>query len=167
MVDSSGKHAPEANVAFLDLASFDDGASFRGGCLVTDAYAQPVEFRVSGAIRPTKLQKVLYGESLHRYMCIDLVGLPIVQTLEIKPLVVLVRDDEFLNLRPLIDVPVLCIKSSASGGLTFQTHPEFEHDAQEGGAFMPDSLLAHNLLEPFSRIFSGLEEAHRLKVGDT
>jgi hypothetical protein len=167
MVDPSERISHETVIAFLDLASFDDGAAFRGACLVTDAHTQPVEFRVSGAIRPTKLQKMLYGESLHRYICIDLVGLPIMQTLEIKPLVLLVRDAEFLKLRPLINIPVLCIMSSGKGKFTYQAHPEYEQDAQEGGLLLPDSLRANNPLEPFSRIFSGLEEAHHLKVGDT
>ena len=167
MVDPHESVSHETIVAFLDLASFEEGAAYRGACLVTDAYTQPVEFRVSGAIRPTKLQKVLYGESLHRYICIDLVGLPIVQTLEIKPQVLVVRDAEFLKLRPLIDIPVLCITSSGKGKFTFQAHPEFEQDAQEGVSLLPDSLRAINPLEPFSRIFGGLEEAHHLKVGDT
>ncbi|HEY69959.1 MAG TPA: hypothetical protein G4O08_05180 [Anaerolineae bacterium] len=167
MVDPSEKNTHETIIAFLDLASFDDGAAFRGACLVTDANTQPVEFRVSGAIRPTKLQRMLYGESLHRTICIDLVGLPITQTLETKPLVLVVRDAEFLKLRPHMGIPVLCIQSSGKGKFTFQAHPEFEQDAQEGLAFLPESLRANNPLEPFSRIFSGLEEAHHLNVGDT
>jgi hypothetical protein len=167
MVDPSEKNSHETNIAFLDLASFDDGAAYRGACLVTDAFTQPVEFRVSGAIRPTKLQRMLYGESLHRFICIDLVGLPIIQTLETQPLVLVVRDTEFLKLRPLIDIPVLCIRSSGKGEFTFLAHPEFENDAQEGESLLPDSLRANNPLEPFSRVFGGLEEAHHLKVGDT
>ena len=164
--------SPEKNprgtiIAFMDLASFNDGAAYRGGCLVTDANTQPVEFRVSGAIRPTKLQKMLYGESLHSYICNDLVGLPIIQTLEVKPLVLLVRDAEFLKLRPLVDIPVLCVKSSGKGKVTFQTHPEYEGDATEDGAILPETMRGHDLMEPFSRVFSGLEEAHNLKVGDS
>src|SRR3970040_1487950 len=102
--------APEAaseerNLAFLDITSFEDGAALRGGCLVTDALTRPLEFRVSGAIRPTSLQKVLYGDTLHEYICNDLIGIPILQTIESKLDLILVRDAEFLKLRTRTEVP--------------------------------------------------------------
>ncbi|MEJ2552257.1 MAG: hypothetical protein P8Z34_16415, partial [Anaerolineales bacterium] len=99
MTDKSGNDN-EKVFAFLDLATFDDGASIRGGCLVTDGQTRPLEFRVSGAIRPTSLQKILYGDTLHEYICNELVGMPMMKALESKPDLVLVRDAEFLKLRP-------------------------------------------------------------------
>ncbi len=167
MADPPKTNSQETIVAFLDLASFEDGAAFRGGCLVTDAATQPIEFRVSGPIRPTKLQKMLYGDSLHGYICNDLVGLPIIETLETKPGVVLVRDAAFLNLRPRIDIPMLCIQSPAEGEIALQAHPEYAQEADENSNTLPDALLEHNLMEPFSRVHKGLEEAHNLKIGES
>src|SRR3970040_1492471 len=106
--------APEAaseerNLAFLDITSFEDGAALRGGCLVTDSLTRPLEFRVSGPIRPTSLQKVLYGDTLQEYICTDLIGLPMLQGLEPKPDIILERDAEFLKLRPKTELPVLWV----------------------------------------------------------
>lgn len=167
MADSNEKNAQETIVAFLDLASFEKGAAFRGGCLVTDGATQPVEFRVSGTIRPTKLQKMLYGDTLHGYICSDLVGLPIIETLETKPAVVLVRDAAFLNLRPKIGIPMLCILSPGEGEIIFQAHPEYEQEADENSNALPADLHERNLMEPFSRVHHGLEEAHNLKIGES
>ncbi len=166
MADSPEKGPQESIVAFLDLASFDDGAAFRGACLVTDGAIHPVEFRVSGVIRPTKLQKMLYGDSLHGYICNDLVGLPIIETLETKPVVLLVRDAEFLSMRPKIDIPMLCVQSPEGGKTTFQAHSEYENEAEEHGSALPGALRDRNLMEPFSRVHNGLEEAHNLKIGE-
>lgn len=167
MADPPEKDPQESIIAFLDLASFDDGAAFRGACLVTDGTTQPVEFRVSGSIRPTKLQKMLYGDSLHGYICNDLVGLPIIETLETKPAVLLVRDVAFLELRPLIDIPVLCIQSPEGGKMSFQAHAEYESEADENGNTLPIVFRDRNLMEPFSRVRNGLEEAHNLRIGES
>ena len=167
MAESNEKDAQETIVAFLDLASFEEGAAFRGGCLVTDASTQPIEFRVSGTVRPTKLQKMLYGDTLHGYICSDLVGLPIIETLETKPAVVLVRDAAFLNLRPRIGIPMLCILNQVEGEIIFQAHPDYEQEADENSNALPDDLHERNLVEPFSRVRNGLEEAHNLKIGES
>ncbi len=105
----------ERFLAFLDLAAFDEGSSIRGGCLVTDGLTRPLEFRVSGPIRPTSLQRVLYGDLLMEYICTDLIGLPMLQTLELHPELVLVREAEFLKLRPRIEVPVLWARATPEG----------------------------------------------------
>jgi len=63
----------------------------RGGCLVTDALTRPIEFWVSGVIRPTSIQRILYGDTLHEYICNDLVGIPLLSTLESSPDLILVR----------------------------------------------------------------------------
>jgi hypothetical protein len=167
MADPPEKDPQNTIVAFLDLVAFEDGAAFRGGCLVTDATTRPVEFRVTGPIRPTKLQRMLYGDSLHGYISNDLVGLPIIKTLETRPALLLVRDAEFLNLRPLIDIPLLLIDSPAKGKPTFQAHPQYTTEADMAGEMLPDAMRDRNLMEPFARVHHGLEEAHNLKVGES
>ncbi len=158
----SGKH-----LAFLDLASFEDGAAVRGGCLVTDLLTRPVEFRVSGAVRPTSLQKVLYGDLLMEYICNDLIGLPILQALETKPEWVLVREAEFLKMRPRLEIPVLWVRPAAEGQFVLQAYPGYEQEAEGGREALPRRLRGRSILEPFVRVRNALEEAHNLKVGET
>jgi hypothetical protein len=62
-------------LAFLSRASFDNGVVSRGEILVTDGETKPLEFRCTSRIRPSSLQKVLYGKTLDGHMALDLIGL--------------------------------------------------------------------------------------------
>src|SRR3989304_3657280 len=115
MSAATGPLSEERTLAFLDLAVFEDGAALRGGCLVTDGMTRPLEFRVSGPIRPSSLQKVLYGDTLQEYICTDLIGLPMLQGLETKPDIILVRDAEFLKLRPKTELAALWVRATVDG----------------------------------------------------
>jgi hypothetical protein len=165
MTEKSGNDN-EKVFAFLDLATFDDGGSIRGGCLVTDGQTRPLEFRVSGAIRPTSLQKILYGDTLHEYICNELVGLPMMKALESNPDLVLVRDAEFLKLRPTMDLPVLWVRATVDGQYVLQALPGHDQEAEIGRDVLPKRLRGRNIMEPFLRIRTALEEAHSLKVGE-
>jgi hypothetical protein len=153
-------------LAFLDLATFEDGAAIRGGCLVTDSLTRPLEFRVSGAIRPTSLQKVLYGDTLHEYICNDLVGVPMLRALESNVDFILVRDAEFLKLRTQVEAPVLWVRATVDGQFVLQALPGYEQEAEAARNALPRRLRGRNIMEPFMRIRSALEEAHNLKVGE-
>jgi hypothetical protein len=138
----------------------------RGGCLVTDSNTHPLEFRVSGAIRPTNLQRILYGESLNEYIRNDLLGLPMIQALDNKPNIILVREAEFLKLRPRLDVPVIWVTVTDDGKPGLRTLPGHEHEAEASAGVLPARLRGKGIMEPFSRIRNALEEAHGLKVGE-
>lgn len=153
-------------LAFLDMGTFDDGAAFRGGCLVTDERTRPLEFRVSGAIRPSSLQKILYGDTLHEYICTVLLGEPLLKAIESRPGFVLVRDAEFLKLRPQLEMPLLWLRSTVDGQYALQAFPGYEAEADMVGDAMPARLRGRNIMEPFLRIRAALEEAHNLQVGD-
>jgi len=133
---------------------------------VTDALTRPLEFRVSGAVRPTSLQKVLYGDTLQEYICNDLLGIPLIQSLEVKPEFVLVREAEFLKLRPRVGMPVLWARATVDGQFVLQAFPGYEQEAEAGRDALPRRLRGRNIMEPFIRIRTALDEAHNLKVGE-
>ncbi|OGO13770.1 MAG: hypothetical protein A2Y93_12555 [Chloroflexi bacterium RBG_13_68_17] len=166
MTDALDNSAVERILAFLDLATFEEGVALRAGCLVTDALTRPLEFRVSGAVRPTSLQKVLYGDTLQEYICNDLLGIPLLQSLEVKPEFVLVREAEFLKLRPRVGMPVLWARATVDGQFVLQAFPGYEKEAEAGRDALPRRLRGRNIMEPFIRIRTALDEAHNLKVGE-
>lgn len=166
MTESSESQTVAKAFAFLDMGTFDDGAAFRGGCLVTDERTRPIEFRVSGAIRPSSLQKILYGDTLHEYICTVLLGEPLLKAIESRPGFVLVRDAEFLKLRPQLEMPLLWLRSTVDGQYALQAFPGYEAEADTVGEAMPSRLRGRNIMEPFLRIRAALEEAHNLQVGD-
>jgi hypothetical protein len=48
--------------------------SWSGGLLVTDIHGLPLDFRYVEPIRPTKLQKLVYGGALRRYLVLDAIA---------------------------------------------------------------------------------------------
>ena len=166
MSEASETQSNHNVITFLDLANFEDGAVLRGGCLVTDSLTRPIEFWVSGIIRPTSIQKILYGDTLHEYICNDLVGIPLLSALESTPGLILVRDAEFLKLRLRMDTPVLWVRATVDGQYVLQALPGYENEAEVGRDLLPKRLRGRNIMEPFLRIRTAVEEAHNLHVGE-
>ena len=153
-------------LAFLDVIYLDDNAALRGGCLVTDLETRPQEFRCTSAIRPTELQRVLYGRKLMEYVCMDLVGIPMVKAIKLQPSITLVRNLEFLKIRPRVAIPILLVETSPDGNIRglipFQGYSEEANSAK----LILKGFTKEDILEPFTRVRNALEEAHRQKVGD-
>ena len=64
-------------LGFLSLAQ--DAAGHSGGYLVTNAWGRPLEFRLSSAVQPTKVQQILYGPTLADYLQCELIGKTLVE----------------------------------------------------------------------------------------
>jgi len=152
------------SVAFLDVATFEDGQAFRGGILVTDVNTYPLEFRVTTPIRPTALQATLYGGALKEYIYVDLVSIALLRAIRSKPEFVLVTSATFLKARPRVHLPIFqIVKDKESFKLV--THPKYQEELQVSRAFL--AQMRHSLLlETFSRVRAALQEAHKQKVGD-
>lgn len=69
---------------------------FMGGAMVTDPQGLPLEFRYTDPVRATKLQRVLYGDVLEKYIHCDVIGANLISRLEHKPDLVLVADPALL-----------------------------------------------------------------------
>ena len=78
----------QESIAFLDVMTFEEGKAFRGGIFVTDINTYPLEFRVTSPIRPTLLQKMLYGSTLESYIYTELVAVPLLRSIKSDPLFV-------------------------------------------------------------------------------
>ncbi len=79
----------------LSLAVADD--VFMGGAMVTDAYGLPLEFRYTEPVRATKLQRILYGDVLEKYIHGDVIGGNLISRLDQKPELFLVSDPAVLD----------------------------------------------------------------------
>lgn len=176
----------DLKIMFLAAHRFENGEAFRGAFLITDGDTTPLEFRCTSPIRPTTLQKTLYGGILERHISINLIGLPLIRSAKNKFDLVLVRDLLFLELRPLIDIPLLCIFkdietdsgkednplliTSESGKfepVLIAVHKEYTDERESLRASLSDIFRRRSLLEPFDRIFTALKQVHEQKVGET
>ncbi len=74
-----------------------EGPAYLGGVLIVDKRGIPVEFKYVEPIKPSKLQTLLYGNTIDKYIRIESVGIPLVDALEHKPSILFVREEPFLE----------------------------------------------------------------------
>jgi hypothetical protein len=173
-------------ISFLGIHRFEDGAAIRGGILVTDTKTKPLEFRVTAPVRPQKLQKILHGELLDEHICVELMALPLLNAIQQRPSLIIVRDSLLLEINSKQEVPTILIlkeneplfKKGASTqqlNLPDSGHPpvkictsgQFEPKMREIAQQLESMYVNRNLIEPFDRIEKACEDVHSRKVGDT
>ena len=68
-----------------------------GAILITDYKGFPLEFRYTDPIVPTKIQQVLYGEGLEKYVKLDVVTDSLIKALSGRTPILLVQDEDLLE----------------------------------------------------------------------
>jgi hypothetical protein len=190
MLDSDQREGqPRLTFGFLSLR--ETAAGIRCGLLVTDAAGVPKEFRATEPpVRPTPVQRILYGASLCRQIA-RLSGCPLIAALDHTPTWILADSPDLLWLGTA-EVPIVMVK--AHGEEEVQLEPssrEGPHASSEdpvtvgGGAFRPVTIsfapqmkdveerqlrarfalavasCSLDLLEPFERVRQALEVLDR------
>jgi hypothetical protein len=120
-----GKKMADGNILFLDIQRFEDGRILRGGVLVTDTATEPLEFRCTSGIRPSTLQKILWGARLSGHIAAHLIGKPLVQSLQQSYSLVVVQDPEFFELRESMDIPM--VRLTRHGEIDCDVSNDSEH----------------------------------------
>ena len=110
---------PDGNIAYLDLEQFEDAKAVRGGALVVDPTTEPLEFRCTDAVRPTRLQRLLWGKRLDGHIAANLIGAPLIKSLSQKFSLVAVKNPDFLELRTTIEIPVVLL--TRDSGIDFES----------------------------------------------
>ena len=179
---------PSLQLMFLASKKFDSGKAIRGAFLLTDLNTKPVEFRCTNPIRPTTLQSMLYGDILEQHIMVELIGIPLITSLKERPALILVREPAFIGTRPRVEIPIIQVikeeslpVSSAAEGNTNQlldsasgrfdpvvlvTHAKSPTDREQAKTILAEVFESHDLLEPFNRIESALEQVHAQKIGE-
>ena len=174
--------SPQATIAFLGYREFDDGEAYRGAILVADEFSKPLEFRCTAPVRPTQLQRTLYGKSLLPHILTELIGVPLISSVREKPQLILIGDESYFDIRHKISAPVIRItksNGSKSKGLSIQSssgkfeqleiqaHPKFPADLDAAGDRLRDLFARWDLIEPFQRMTEGLQYVHDERVLET
>ncbi|MEZ4619252.1 MAG: hypothetical protein R2867_27585 [Caldilineaceae bacterium] len=74
MADQSVKQ--EKHIAFYKLIYDSEAKNLLGAILVLDELGKPQEFRVTYPVKPTMIQRQLYGDALVPHVGIELCGKP-------------------------------------------------------------------------------------------
>jgi hypothetical protein len=152
------------NVGFLTI--LQDQAGFLGGYLVTNQWGRPLEFRLSTAVQPNRVQQILYGETLLPYICGELIGKALYEKTTIQAQAIVTDREAALELRRHLATPVACIKAGESGAGTsgMLTHGSFPEDARSMRDLCDKLGAAFDFSEPFLRIREAVAEARKLGV---
>jgi hypothetical protein len=140
-----------------------------GGYLVTNAWGRPLEFRISSAVQPNRVQQALYGETLAAYVCGELIGKTLVEKAATAVPCVFTDNPLALDLRLRVELPVALWQGGGPEppGLFVQPslycHRQFPDDIAAIRAFV-EKLGAIDLGEPFLRIREAMAEARKMGV---
>jgi hypothetical protein len=171
---------PGTNLGFLTVLSETNG--YLGGYLVTNQWGRPLEFRLSTAVQPNRVQQILYGGTLQPYICADLIGKTLVEKTAALVQLVLTDTEAVLDLRLRLDVPVAWVVAPCSARFGATPEPDPCLCAQRPGQgkvlchprFPADAAPVRDLLErldgalewgePFTRIRDAINEARKMGV---
>ncbi|MDA0832552.1 MAG: hypothetical protein O2955_00645 [Planctomycetota bacterium] len=92
-------------LGFLTTVQTPEG-SFVGGLLVTNHMGRPLEFQCTTPIKPNATQQILYGPTLKPFLMGELISKTLVERVGIAPDILLTEQEEVLELRPHVNVPV-------------------------------------------------------------
>ncbi len=98
------------------LAYSSASKGYLGAILITDYKGFPLEFRYTDPIVPTKIQQVLYGEGLEKYLKIDVITDSLVKALSGEISVLFVRDEDLLEYKGR-ELPIVRLSSTKTAPL--------------------------------------------------
>jgi hypothetical protein len=86
----------EKRIGYFSLLKSD--AKFVGGIMVTNQFGVPIEFKYTEPIVPTKMQKILFGKVLDKYIRETIVRDQLARAVHLKPLIYILGHEDRSNL---------------------------------------------------------------------
>ena len=171
----SPQPSPAAPVTLGFLTVLQEPTGWLGGYLVTNSWGRPLEFRLTTAVQPNRVQAALYGSTLSEYLIADLIGKTLVEKTAARPSLVVTDTPAALPLRSRIEMPVVAIRTEpvspdalpldhprATRGLLLSARFAADRDAIAAILDAVDPVV--ELSEPFGRIREAIAEARRMGV---
>ncbi len=171
----SDRTAPPPTLGFLTIQQ--EAAGWAGYYLVTNAWGRPLEFRMSSAVQPNRVQTALYGPTLLDYLHADVIGKALVEKTSLKADLIVSDTPAALALRGRVEVPVVALRpdgailppetrslTHARSSLALLLPSAFVADEPEVVARLDATDPSVDLAEPFSRIREAVGEARKLGV---
>jgi hypothetical protein len=170
MLSAAAPPTATSNSGFLSV--FQEAGSYIGGYLVTNAWGRPLEFRLTSAVQPTRVQQVLYCDTLPAYVCGELIGKTLIDKTATAAQWVVTDCPVALDLRLRLDIPVALWQPATDQvagppGLLVQSnlycHAEYRDDIAAIRSLL-EKLGPIDLGEPFLRVREAMGEARKLGV---
>ncbi|MEJ5256665.1 MAG: hypothetical protein WHS64_00265 [Fervidobacterium sp.] len=153
-------------IGYLSVKSID--GKYLGGILIVNDYGIPVEFKYSEPIVPTRLQQIIYGNSLEYYLNTEIISKGLIQKLENRPELLLVEDPMLLFDKNIVMVTLLpqMVNEKTEGNeavvnvnnksirITFPENIKVENTLVQKVVELSQKF---DIFEPFDRIEKALE----------
>lgn len=167
---------PALTLGFLSVVHESSG--YLGGYLLTNGWGRPLEFRLTSAVQPNRVQAALYGDTLIEFVHGELIGKTLVEKSSTQPALVVTDVPMALATRNFVAMPVIAVTSEADQPPPFGTLT-FRHARCRGSVLFPEKYAADqllidqqlaridssvDLLEPFLRIREAMAEARKMGV---
>ena len=179
--NSAATDKPAAAPILGFLTILQDASGYVGGYLVTNLWDRPLEFRLTSAVQPNRVQQILYGRTLLPYLSVDLLGRALVDRTGIPVNLIFTDREMVLDLRPRLDIPIVHVAAPAdplaaqpSGEYVISPatasrgpvtcHPCFPADAPAVRELIERVEGSVDLAEPFARIREAAGEARKMGV---
>jgi hypothetical protein len=171
MNETSGTDAKDWTIAYLACPQ-DAANGFAGAVLLTDARARPIHFAYVTPIRPTRMQRLLYGSTLDEHVKVDVIASKLFQGAPHQPHVIFVETPDLLATRRITRLPTAFLSKAATttqdagnlSALRYDTGSNAE-DQEQVGRIIAELESAFDLLEPFTRMRDALKEALKAPQG--
>jgi hypothetical protein len=170
-VNDTTSNSP-AILGFLSIVT--DASGVYGGYLVTNAWGRPLEFRLSTAVQPNRVQQILYGPTLTEYLHAELIGKTLIEKTTTQPTLVVTDSRDALGVRTRLGIPTVVVNPDATEGLldiatSRCSQPLAYAKKQADDKTVIDARLeaidpAVDLAEPFGRIREAMTEARKMGV---
>lgn len=180
---SSNNENNNCLLGFLALFETLSKDGYLGTVLVTDLQGIPQEFRCTHPVKPTTIQKPLYGDMLEPYIGVNLCGVPLFKSIQNIPSLIVVDKEFLLDVRKAISLPVIFIRRAgeaidlkpttgaesnfkrervdcATGRfqpIVFTPHPDFNDDITVAREILEKVFSYLDPLEPFERMLKAIE----------
>ncbi|HEV3383553.1 MAG TPA: hypothetical protein VG097_01995 [Gemmata sp.] len=168
---------PPVSISLGFLTVLQEATGWLGGYLVTNNWGRPIEFRLTTAVQPNRVQTALYGPTLMEYLLADLIGKTLVEKTNAKPDLIVTDVPTILRLRSRIEMPVAAIRSQNPTPMTLA----LDHSRTATGLLLPAQYPADlqtvtvlldrvdtsvDLNEPFARIREAIAESRKMGVNN-
>jgi hypothetical protein len=161
----AGKQPMDLLLCYLQCPT-DAAGGFLGAILMTDYRARPLHYAYVQPVKPTKMQRILYGTTLDEQIKVDVIAKKLWEGLPSKPDVLFVDSADLIAVRRICGIPTALLakipeselKPSSLATLQFDVGP-FKSDEPVIGQVLASLETTCNLVEPFSRIRQALTES--------
>lgn len=107
MAEEQATSGPLLGFLVVEKTAKDDG--YIAALMVTDNRGYPLEFRATTPVRPSLVQRTLYGGQLEHYVGVELCGQTLIRQSSRKPRTILVSDRQLLDIADEVEQDMAAI----------------------------------------------------------